>query len=79
VAGAWTHRGADVDVVWRDQADVDEAGRFQLDGMFGERSLQVIGLPDGWHVQQIVHDGRQAPTLNVSSDAPAVTIVVAAR
>jgi hypothetical protein len=77
VAGVWTHEGQDVDVVWRDQSDVDDDGRFQLEGMFGERTLRVIGLPDGWNIDRIVQGGRPATTVKLSSGTQAdVTIVV---
>jgi hypothetical protein len=79
IAGAWTDAGKDVDVVWRDQAAVDQDGRFQLDGMFGERTLQVIDLPRGWTVERIEQDGRPASIVKLSPGAQAeVTILVRA-
>ena len=80
VAAAWTRGGQDVDVVWRDQAEVNEDGRFQLEGMFGERTLHVIGLPEGWGIDRIVQDGRRAVTVSAAPGTQAeVTIVVAVR
>ena len=79
VAGAWTSEGKDVDIVWRDQAEVDEDGRFQLEGMFGERTLQVIDLPAGWTVDAILHNGQPTTIVRLAPGTHAdVTIFVRA-
>ena len=43
-----------LDPVRRDRVDVSAEGTFELRGLFAERAIQVIGVPDGWEVQRIL-------------------------
>jgi hypothetical protein len=42
-----------------DSVDMAEDGRFAIDGLFGERRLRMIGLPEGWTVRAIRQKGRE--------------------
>jgi hypothetical protein len=37
---------------------MDPTGQFSLDGLIGERCLRVDGIPPGWRLREITHEGR---------------------
>ena len=37
---------------------MDPTGKFSLDGLIGERCLRVDGIPPGWRLRDITHEGR---------------------
>jgi hypothetical protein len=41
-----------------DSGLMDPTGKFTLDGLIGERCLRVDGLPPGWRLRDITHEGR---------------------
>lgn len=50
VIATWTDRTSDLDPLARDESYVAADGSFVIDGLFGERRIQVAGLPDEWQV-----------------------------
>lgn len=50
--------GREIDYREPDSAEIAADGRFAIDGVFAERQLRVIGLPEGWRVQSIRVAGR---------------------
>jgi hypothetical protein len=49
--------GRAVDPLAPDRTDVGPDGRFAIEGLFGSRRLRMIGLPDGWQVIAVRHEG----------------------
>jgi hypothetical protein len=59
VAAVLMDANEDIDPLARDQVETDADGSFEIDGLFGDRRLRVIGLPDGWTVARVL-SGRNA-------------------
>ena len=53
VAAILAEQGKEVDPLPRDRVEVGQDGTFELDGLFGERVLRVIGLGADWDVDRI--------------------------
>lgn len=51
--------GRAIDYREPDSTEVLADGRFAIGGVFGERRLRVIGLPEGWRVRAIRAGGRE--------------------
>jgi hypothetical protein len=81
VAAAWTADGNDVDPMLRDQAEVAADGTFEIDGVFGDRTIRMIGLPAGWVIDRIVTAGKREtnPLRVMSGERVEVTIVITRR
>ena len=79
VAAVLTDGGKAIDPVRRDRVDVSAEGTFELRGLFGERAIQVIGVPDGWEVQRILRGKTPVTTLSTSAGETIddLTIVIA--
>jgi hypothetical protein len=54
VVAAWTLDGEDVDPLVSDQVEIAPDGQFTIDGLFGWRTLRVIGLPPEWDVRSVM-------------------------
>ena len=55
-------------------------GTFEIRGLFGERALQVIGVPDGWAVQRILRGKTNITSLTLSpADIISDLVIVIAR
>jgi len=39
-------------------SEVDDAGTFTVNGVFGRSRLRLLGLPDTWAVKAVLHEGR---------------------
>jgi hypothetical protein len=82
VAAAWIHHGVDVDPLVPDQVEAGPDGYFSIDGLFGTRSLQLIGLSPEWQIQSVLQ-GRADVTSTGVDIIPGTTInltvVVASR
>jgi hypothetical protein len=78
VAAEWTADGKAVDPMSRDQADVAADGAFEIDGVFGDRTMRVVGLPAGWVINRIVTAGKREtdPLRLTSRERVEVTIVI---
>jgi hypothetical protein len=78
VVAAWTADGKDVDPMSRDQAEVAADGAFEIDGVFGDRTMRVIGLPAGWQIDRIATAGKREtnPLRLTSGERVEVTIVI---
>ena len=57
VVATWTDGSIALDPLARDESFVSTDGSFAIDGLFGTRTFQVAGLPDGWQVSAV----RQGP------------------
>ena len=63
------------------EAPVAADGTFRLDGLFGTRRLQLIGLGPEWEIRSIVH-GRTDVTsagVSVTADAEADVVITVGR
>jgi hypothetical protein len=76
------HDDVEINPLSPDQGDVAEDATFEIEGMFGQRQLQVMGLDPGWTVVAI-RQGRSdvAPRgIDVPLDATVeVSIVIGRR
>jgi hypothetical protein len=81
VVAAWTHEDVEINPLVPDQAQVAANGAFRIEGLFGKRSIQLIGLSPEWRVRS-VRRGRSDVTSGVDvplDSAVKITIVVARR
>ena len=81
VAASWVHDDVEVNPLVPDQVDVAADGRFRIDGLFGQRAMQLIGLPADWGVNAVLQ-GRQNVTRGVTvtpGSTTTVTIVLGRR
>ena len=81
VAAAWTHDDVEVNPMAPDQVGVAADGSFRLEGLFGRRTVRLIGLSPDWRLLSVMR-GRSAVTAGI--DVPLdttvdITIVVARR
>lgn len=81
VGAAWVHDDVELNPLVPDQVAVSPDGKFRIDGLFGRRAMQLIGLSADWRIRS-VRQGRRDVTSGVEV-APArtvdVTIVVGRR
>lgn len=78
VAANWTDDGAMIDPLAADEAEVGADGSFRINGLFGSRSVQLVGLAPEWRVHSI-RQGRAAVgnTVDIATGATVdLTIVV---
>lgn len=66
VAATWTDDGVEIDPLAADEAEVGPDGSFRIDGLFGLRSLQLLGLAPKWRVQSIRHGRNEISTTGVT-------------
>ena len=57
IVATWTDGTIALDPLVRDEAPVGADGSFSIDGLFGRRTFQIAGLPEGWQVSEV----RQGP------------------
>jgi protocatechuate 3,4-dioxygenase beta subunit len=55
VVATWTDGNIALDPLARDESYVSADGSFTIDGLFGTRTFQVVGLADGWKVGAVRH------------------------
>src|SRR5688500_4551897 len=79
VAAAWTAEGKDLDPIARDQAEVAADGTFEIGGVFGDRTIRVIGLPAGWEIERVAGPQRAAEALRLTPGERVDIIVVIGR
>lgn len=81
VGAAWVHDDVEINPLVPDQVAVSPDGKFRIDGLFGRRAMQLIGLSADWRIRS-VRQGRRDVTRGVEV-TPArtvdVTIVVGLR
>jgi len=53
IAASWTDDGEVIDPVAADDVEVAPDGGFRIDGLFGMRTVRVLGLPPEWKVLSI--------------------------
>lgn len=56
VGSTWLHDGIEVNQLDITEATVASNGTFRLDGLFGIRKLQLIGLDPEWEIRSIAQD-----------------------
>jgi hypothetical protein len=56
VGATWLQDGIEVNPLDITEAAVGPDGSFKLDGLFGTRKLQLIGLDPEWEIRSIVQD-----------------------
>jgi hypothetical protein len=81
VAAAWTHDDVEVNPLVPDQVVAAPDGSFRIDGLFGRRVMQLVGLDPAWSVVS-VRQGRRDVTRGVAvapGTTTTVTIVLARR
>ncbi|MEJ7666397.1 MAG: hypothetical protein WKG07_46230 [Hymenobacter sp.] len=63
------------------EAPVASNGTFTLDGLFGTRKLQLIGLDPGWEIRSIVQDRSDVTGSGVTlaADTEAKVVVTLGR
>lgn len=79
VAADWTDDGEMIDPLAADEVEIGADGLFRIDGLFGSRSVRLVGLPPEWRVQSI-RQGRADAGGGVDIPAGAtidITIIVA--
>jgi hypothetical protein len=74
VAAAWVHDDVEVNPLVPDQADAAADGRFRIEGLFGRRAMQLIGLPADWGVNAVLQ-GRRNVTRGVEVTPGSTTMV----
>src|SRR5688500_15791512 len=79
VAAAWTAEGKDLDPIARDQAEVGADGTFEIAGVFGDRTIRVIGLPAGWEIERVAGPPRAAEALRLTPGERVDIIIVIGR
>ena len=81
VAASWVHDDVEVNPLVPDQVEAAADGRFRIDGLFGQRAMQLIGLPVDWGVNAVLQ-GRRTVTRGVTvtpGSTTTVTIVLGRR
>jgi hypothetical protein len=81
VGASWTEDGVEINPLNVDQARVAADGTFRLDGLFGTRILQVMGLDPEWQIKSITQ-GRSDVTaagITLAADTEAKVIIVLGR
>lgn len=67
IAANWIDdEGVEIDPVALSEFDVAPDGSFRIDGVFGLRSLKLLGLPAEWQVQSIKQGRTEIPTAGLS-------------
>jgi hypothetical protein len=81
VGATWLEGGVEVNPLDINEAPVSADGTFTLDGLFGTRRLQLIGLGPEWEIRSIVH-GRTDVTdagVTVTADSEAAVVITVGR
>ena len=81
VVATWTDGNSSLDPLARDESYVSADGSFTIDGLFGRRTFQVAGLPEGWQISA-VRAGRSDVSSGIdlqSGSTTELTIVVSRR
>lgn len=79
VGATWMHDGVEVNPLDITEARVTPSGSFRLDGLFGTRKLQLLGLGPEWEIRSVVQDRSDVTgagvTLTAGSEAKVVITV----
>ena len=81
VGATWLHDGVEVNPLDIAEAPVALNGTFQLDGLFGTRKLQLIGLGPEWAIRSVVQDRSDVTGLGVTltADMEAKVVITVGR
>lgn len=72
VVATLVDEGRTIDYREPDSAEVLAEGRFAIDGVFGQRRLRVIGLPDGWRTASIRVGGQETSDAILVAEGAAI-------
>jgi len=80
LAASWVYDDVEINPLTFDETDVAADGSFRIGGLFGRRSIRVIGLPSGWSVSSILQ-GRSDVTsgIDVPLDSTVELTIVVSR
>ena len=81
VGATWLHEGVEVNPLDITEAPVALNGTFQLDGLFGTRKLQLMGLGPEWLIRSIVQDRSDVTASGVplAADTEAKVVITVGR
>ena len=81
VGATWLHDGVEVNPLDITEAPVAPNGAFQLDGLFGTRKLQLMGLGPEWEIRSIVQDRTDVTGSGVTlaADTEAKVVITVGR
>jgi hypothetical protein len=81
VGATWVHDGTEVNPLDITEAPVSPSGSFRLDGLFGTRKLQLLGLGPEWEIRSIVQDRSDvtAAGVTVTADSEAKVVITVGR
>lgn len=75
VAAQWIDDGEEVNPLAADDVEVGADGGFRIDGLFGLRRVQLLGLSPEWQVQSIRQGRNEVPATGITV-APGATLDV---
>lgn len=70
----------EIDPRMPDSVEIEADGRFTIDGLFGDRRLRLIGLPEGWDIRAVRLNGRDMPvsiSIATGTSVDGIELVVA--
>ena len=81
VGATWFEDGVEINPLEIDEVPVAADGTFRLDGMFGTRKLQLMGLDPAWEIRSITQDRREVAESGITliTDTEATVVIVGGR
>jgi hypothetical protein len=81
VGATWMHDGNEVNPLDITEAPVAPDGSFRLDGLFGTRKLQLLGLGPEWQIRSIVQDRSDVTSagITLTADREAKVVITVGR
>jgi len=76
VAAKWTDDGEEINPLAADDVEVGSDGSFRIDGLFGVRSVQLLGLSPEWRVRSIRQGRNELPASGVTIESGATLDIV---
>lgn len=71
VAAKWSDEGEEINPLAADDVAVGPDGSFRIDGLFGSRSVQLLGLSPEWRIQSIRRGRNEIPANGVTVESGA--------
>ena len=79
VAAVLASEGKPVDPLSRDRTDITAEGTFELAGLVGERTIDVIGLTNGWKIDRVLVERRPIRSLLLTPGADVRGLIIVLR
>ncbi|MDP3718073.1 MAG: carboxypeptidase-like regulatory domain-containing protein [Acidobacteriota bacterium] len=76
VAAEWIDDGEEINPLAADDVEVSADGAFRIDGLFGLRRVQLLGLSPEWRVQSIRQGRNEVPATGITVASGATLDVV---